>query len=286
MKILKAAAIAWLMIPLATNAWAMDWKPLHEKADTETYEMILTESQKDPASPEKLYTLALSCLNLYKISEVRAAFEKMLAMDPESIEARWGLAELARRRHESKEARKVLEEIIEKDPGYAPAYVTLAYIFFDKRNFDDAMRMAFKVIHMGRKNVDLTNIVRAYLLVGGSKGMIANKGSIWTKLIQGPQVMGYLKKAQSLQPENADVYFGLGSFYCLAPKIAGGDRKKGISYLEKAIERDPHLTVGYARLAQVWRRLGNKEKYRFYLEKAIALDPEESMVKNVKSMVR
>ena len=266
----------------ASPSWALDWKPVHEKADRDKYETLLTQAQKDPVSPGAQYALALSCLNLYRIPEAREAFEKMLALDPESPEARWGLAELARRQHRPDKAKKDLEDIIQKNPDYAPAYITLGYIHFDKRNFEEAQRLAFKVIRMGRKNVDLSNTVRAYLLVGGSKGMIANQGSTWTKLVQGVQVMGYLRKAQSLQPRNADVYFGLGSFYCLAPVIAGGDKKKGVDFLEKAIEIDPHMTVAYARLAQTWRRLGDEEKYRSYLEKAIALDPEDSMVLSAK----
>ena len=108
--------------------------------------------------------------------------------------------------------------------------------------------------------------------------MIANHGNTWTKLVQGVQVMGYLKKAQNLQPDNPDVYFGLGSYYCLAPSFAGGDKKKGISFLEKAVQLDPQSAVAYARLAQTWRRLGDEEKYKFNLEKAVALDPDDSMV--------
>ena len=95
------------VVPLfLANAWAMDWKPIHEKADRDKYETLLLESKKDLGSLGAQYALALSCLNLYKISEARVVFEKMLALDPESQEARWGLAELARRHHKSDKAKK------------------------------------------------------------------------------------------------------------------------------------------------------------------------------------
>jgi Tfp pilus assembly protein PilF len=283
---LVSMGISVLVLLIATNAWALDWKPLHEKADTEKYDTLLAESKRNPHSPEALYMFALSCLKNYKTLEARQAFEKMLALNPESIEARWGLAELFRRNHEFERARKDLEDVIKKDPGYAPAIITLAYMFFDKREFDDSMRLGYKVIRLGRRNVDVTNVVRAYLLIGGSKGMIANQGGTWTKLVQGTQVMGYLRKAQSLQPENADVYFGLASFYCLAPGFAGGDKKKGIALLEKALALDPYLVVAYARLAQTWHRLGDELKYHIYLDKAMALDPKDSLVQKAKSMVK
>ena len=265
--------LAVVFLSVGGSAAAMDWKDIHEKAGKTSLAEAETYQKKNPRSQEALYLLGIVFLDAYKINEAEGVFNRMLQADPESVEARWGQAEVLRRRHEVDKAEKILEEIIKKDPEFSPAYITLAYMIFDKREYGRSISLASKVIRQGREKVDLTNYTRAYLTVGGAKAMLADEGGIFSKLFQGTQILGYLKKAQQLQPHSAGVLFGLGSFYALAPGIAGGDVEKGLSLLKEAIEVDPYFADAYARLAQIYFRRNEEGLAKKYLTDAIRLDP-------------
>jgi len=280
----KTIVVVILFLFLASVGFSFvpAWREIHERADRITLSEALGDVQKNPSSPEALYALALVYLNAYKINEAEEVFEKMSALDAGNLAARWGKAEILRRRHKFDEAQGILETIIKEDPLYAPAYTTLGYMLFDKKEYEYSIRLAVRVLKMGRERVDLTNYTRAYLIIGGAKGILADEGGPFSKLFNGTQILSYLKKAEKLQPRSAGVLFGLGSFYSLAPAVAGGDKAKGLIYLENVIKVDPLFVDGYARLAQVWGRRGDKEKYDFYLKKALELDPQNELALRVK----
>ncbi|MFH1691204.1 MAG: tetratricopeptide repeat protein [Candidatus Omnitrophota bacterium] len=258
-------------------AYALDWRQLHDKAD----QMTLSEAQdalnRAPDSLDEMYTLALVYLNHYDVLQAKQMFEQMRKADPDSLEAQWGIAEVLRREHKIKEGRPILEKVIQKDPSYAPAYVTLGYMSFETKEYYESIRLAKKVLKMGQKNVDLANYVRAYLIIGGANGMIADQGWVFSKLFRGTKVLPYLRKAQRLQPDSAGVLFGLGSFYLLAPRFAGGNKKKALEYLHKAIEVDPHFVDAYARLAQAYKIEGDDKKAREFLAKALKIDGQNEL---------
>ncbi len=258
-----------------------DWKALHERADAVPLAQLRAAARAQPDSIEALYALALGHMNLYEEEAARSLFQEILRRDPDNIGGRWGLAELMRRDHRLDAAQEELEKIMEEAPEFAAAPVTLGYLLFDKDEYERSIRLAVRVIRLGADRVDLTNLTRAYLIIGGAKGMLAEQGGPFSKLFQGTQVMSYLRKAQRLQPENPGVYFGMGSFYAMAPAFAGGDKAKGIKLLEKAVETDPNFTDAWARLAGVWFAHGDKEKYKRYLAKARSLDPRNKLVLKV-----
>jgi tetratricopeptide (TPR) repeat protein len=143
--------------------------------------------------------------------------------------------------------------------------------------FEESVRLAHKVTAMGEKNLDLSNYVRAYLIIAGAKGMIAHYGGPLSKAINGTQVLPILKKVQNIRPESPELLFGLGSFYLLAPKLAGGDLNSAGEYLKKTIEADPLFVDAYVRLAQFYKLKGDKEKYDFYINKAGEIDPQNEL---------
>ncbi len=88
--------------------------------------------------------------------------------------------------------------------------------------------------------------------------MIARYGGPLSKVLNGTAVFPLLKKAESLQPDCAEVLFGPGNFYFPAPVVTGGNKKKALDYFERAVRRDPLFADAYARLAQTYRALGDK----------------------------
>ncbi len=263
--------------------YGLEWKKLHEEADKESLPEALAAAQAKPGSVDDLYVLGLVYLNLHKDKEAEVAFNKVLALAPATAEAEWGLAEVLRRKHNYAESEKILNKIIKSDPGFSPTYITLAYIRYIQMNFNEAVRLANKVLEQGQGKVDLSNYVRAYLLRGGTKGMIAHYGKALSKIINGTAVLHNLKRAQELQPESAGVKFGLGSFYLLAPSLAGGDLGEAQKYLEEAVKIDPLFADAYVRLAQLYKIKGDTPKYNVYINKALEIDPKNELALDVSS---
>lgn len=265
------------------NCLASGWKQLHEDADKASLSDALAAVYEKPGTPDDLYKLGLVYLNLHKDNEAKDIFNKMLSSEPDSIQAKWGLAEVSRRMHESETSEAMIKEILKVDPEFSPAYITLATMRYIQMKFDQAVRLAYKVREQGREKVDLSNYVRALLLIGGAKGMIAHYGGPLSKAINGTAVLPNLKKAEKLQPNSAGVAFGLGSFFFLAPRVVGGSLEKAEAYLKKTIELDPYFVDAYVRIAQLYRIKGDDARYQDYLKKAEEIDSKNEILLDFKS---
>jgi tetratricopeptide (TPR) repeat protein len=263
--------------------YGLDWKRLHEEADTKTLDSAVSIVQAHPGAVDDLYILALEYLNVHKDNEAGDVFNKITVLDPGAVEAAWGRAEVLRRRHKLDESEKLLNEVIGVNPEFSPAYISLAYIKYIRLNFNDGVTLVGRVVRQGAAKVDRSNRVRAYLLLGGIKGTIAHYGGPISKLINGTSVLSNLKAAEALEPGSAEVKLGLGSFYLLAPSLVGGDRKKAEEYLKKAIELDPLSVNSYVRLGQVYKVRGDNAKYEACLRKAREIDPQNELAVDVSS---
>ena len=192
----SVGAIVFLLFLQVFVCYALPWKSLHEKADKETLTAVLADAVKNPNAPEALYPLALVYLNMYKINEADGVFLDMLQLDPKSVEAKWGHAEILRRRHKLDQSRAILEEIVKKNPEFSPATITLGYLLYEKKDYEEAVHLMAKVLKQGAREVDLSNYVRAYLIMAGSKGMLATTGGIWHQPWQ-CEVTGQIKKGNN-----------------------------------------------------------------------------------------
>jgi tetratricopeptide (TPR) repeat protein len=267
----------------ASSGWCVDWKGLHEQADKTGLSEALEGVRQKPDSFEDRYILGLAYLNLHKDREAGEVFQALLSQGPDSPEAKWGVAEVLRRGHEPGRSEELLKEVLKASPDFPPAMITLAYIRYIQLKFDEAVRLALKVEKQGREKVDLSNYVRAILVVAGSKGMIAQNGGPLSKAINGTAVLPNLWRAEKLQPDSAGVRFGLGSFYFLAPAVVGGSKAKAETFLKKTIELDPFFVDAYVRLAQLYSIKKDMKKYKEYLQKAEAVDPRNEILVDFKS---
>ena len=258
-------------------AYPMDWRSLHDQADN----LSLTSAQKIAAknvgSFSDGYVLGLVYLNLHQDEAADEIFSKLLKGNPDLIEAKWGKAELLRRRHDSLAAQSLLNAVIKANPQFAPALISLAYIKYFQTDFKASVNLALRVIQQGRDQVDLSNYVRAYAMYAGAKGMLAHNGGFFSKVVDGLAVKSNLNKAQKLQPNSSAVLFGLGSFYLLAPTIAGGNQSRAEDYLSQAIKADPFFADAYVRLGQLAKINGNQKKFNFYINKALEIDPQNEL---------
>ncbi|MCM8823597.1 MAG: tetratricopeptide repeat protein [Candidatus Omnitrophica bacterium] len=233
---------------------------------------------KESKSIEDIYIAGLVYLKYHKNREAIELFKKILNYQEVNYPAQWGIAEVLRRDNNLEESKKILNNIIYKNPDFSPAYISLAYIKYTELNFKDCMELAEIIIKKLHNKTDRPNLARAYLLFGGAKGMLASKGSYLQKIKYGLDVLPNLKKAEKINPHAPEVLFALGSFYFLAPKIAGGNLQKAEDYLKEAIEKDPLFTNSYVRLAQLYYA---QKKYSLsdqYINKAKDIEPNNPLL--------
>lgn len=83
-------------------------------------------------SPRILYAYTLE--DLGKPEDSEAAYREILALDEGHILASNGLATLLYRQGRQKEALRLFESVLEKQPFYAPAHLNLAILEFDQGN--------------------------------------------------------------------------------------------------------------------------------------------------------
>jgi len=282
-KISICSFLILLILSVASSCLALSWKTLHERADKINLEQALGEVKDSPHSVERLYVLGLVHLNRYETQQARKAFERILDINSEVFAGQWGIAEVLRREHKLDESKQILEKLLREQPRYAPTYLTRAYICYIDLEFKRGVNLSHAVLNLGEKNVDLTNIVRAHALFAGCKGMLAHHGGPWAKVFHGSLVKRHLRIASELKPDDPSVCVGLGSYYMLIPKIIGQDLVKAEAYFKKAIMLDPNVVLAYVRLAQVYQAQGDLKMYEEYIQKADAIDPEDEILKDIKS---
>jgi len=282
---MKKSWLVVILIPFIyfNTAFAAGWKELHKEADALSLSSALENVQRNPDSIDDLYVLGLVYLNLHDDKAAESAFAKISEKAPGFYPAGWGKAEVMRRLHNIEASKKMIMEIINAYPDFAPAYISLAYLRYREGDYDAAVKLVNQVIEKGQEQADLTNYVRAILIYAGSKGMLAHYGGPFAKIISGTAVFPNLKKAEKLKPNEPAVYFGLGSFYLIAPGFAGGDPDKAGPYLEKAVKLDPLFADAYVRLGQYYKIKGDNKKYEECLNQALKIDPLNDLALDIKN---
>lgn len=265
------------------NCYALNWQDAHKTADKLTVKEAKVKLEGNPADKEAMYVMALVYLNAYQIDSAGEIFSRLYSEDPGLFEAKWGKAEVLRRKHKIEESTGMLNEVIEQHPDFYPAYISLSYIEYTKRQYNKAIVLAKKVLAAGRDSVDLSNVVRAYLLLAGNRGMIAYNGGPISKIINGPAVIFDLRRAESMQPDAVGVLFAMGSYYLLLPAFAGRNLEKAESYLNKTIKLYPLFPDAYVRLAQLYKFKKDSARYEEYLNKALKIDPDNELALDIKS---
>ena len=265
------------------SLYALDWQIIHEQSENTSVAAAQEKVMNSREALDDLYLLGLVYLNGYEKEKALSVFLRMLPLDEDCYEAKWGKAEVMRREYELDSSRSLLKQLINEHPEFSPSYISLAYIKFNLQDYRETSRLALKVIKQGKDNVDAINLARAYLIYAGAKGMIAHYGGPISKVAHGTQIFPNLKRAQEIAPDTAGVFFGFGAFYLLAPSIIGGDIDKAKDYLERAINKDPNFADAYVRLAQAHRAKGDIDKYNEYLDKALALDPGNFLANDIKN---
>ena len=105
----------------------------------------------------------------------------------------------------------------------------------------------------------------------------------------GKQIMTYLNKACSLDPNNVQILFDKGNSLYYPPKMFGGDKKEALKYFQKAIasiekQKSTYQNWMYVQLlfleAHCYESLGNMELARKGYEKTMKVEPNFKLVRD------
>jgi len=132
------------------------------------------------------------------------------------------------------EARKVFEQIIEKDDKNAEAHFQLGQIFLNRayaeRNVDEAVDQLEKAVDLNPNNADYQY---GY---GAALGEKAQHAGVIKQAFLAPKIKNAFKRAVELNPQHVRARIGLAQYYIMAPSIMGGDEEEGWRQLDEAIK--------------------------------------------------
>lgn len=221
----------------------------------------------------------LKYLKLRKDNLAAKEIDKILSKWPDDICALWARAEIVRRAHKYAEAEKLLKQVLAKSPDHASSLISLSYIKYHDNEFEEAAQILKQVLR--QPNLERENKALAYMLIGSINVKRASLGGFLGKVVYGMRIKGFFEKAKAIAPDLSEVHLGLGSFYLLVPKIAGGNIDRAIEELKWAVELTPDFATANARLAQAYKKKGILEKYNFYIQRAKELDPDNEVVREI-----
>jgi len=221
----------------------------------------------------------LDFLRSRKDDDALELFEKILSSQPNNPDALWGKAEVSRRNREYKKAEYILDKILKENPGHISSLNTMAYIKYKEEKYKEAESLLNQVLEFD--GLDRQNQALAYIMLGTINSGRSAKGGFFSKIRYGTNIKYYFLKAEELAPELPETHLSLGTFYLLAPRIAGGDLDKAIRELLTVVEMAPDFATANARLAQAYQKKGLVDKYEFYIMRAMALDPDNEVLKEI-----
>lgn len=226
---------------------------------------------------DALFKKASALLKSRKDNEALAVCEEILAIEPDNIDALWAKAEALRRRRDYRSSEDLLNQILKINPGHVPSLISLAYVRYKDARLNDALRLVREALKSGC--LEERDEALAYVMLGMINSGFSRQGWFFYKLTYGTQIKCHFLKAKKLAPDLPETSLALGTFYLLAPPIAGGNLNMALEELEAAVKIAPDFATVCARLAQAYGKSGDLERYNFYLKRARELDPENEVLK-------
>jgi len=217
----------------------------------------------------KAQTLADGINDLYaeRFKGAKATFEKLLASNPNNIEANYWLGQVYLASKDVKGAREVYSKALITSANAPLLIVGMGQVELNEKNTSAATQRFETAITMtrGKKGDDpviLNAIGRAIVTIYTDKEKIGDINYAVEKL----------EAAAQKDPNNPEIMLNLGTAYLKAKPGEGGGR--AFEQYTKAISANPNFAPPYYRLAKLFESQKNWELYEKYLRDAIAKDPK------------
>ncbi|MEL6495036.1 MAG: tetratricopeptide repeat protein [Cyanobacteria bacterium J06623_7] len=143
---------------------------------------------------------------------------------------------------------------IQQKQAIAKIYIAQAEIYFQEKNWRDAIAACKNALNVNPQDTDAYKIFGNILRIRGKKAA----------------ALGIYAKALEIAPNSAAIYANLGSFYAEQKNW-----QQALDYYQQAVIIDPNLAGAYRSLARVWEELGKTEQALECLCLAVNLEPEQ-----------
>lgn len=178
---------------------------------------------------------------------------------------------------------------IEADADNPELYAQRATLYYDKKNYDGAIRDLTKALSIDSTNLayhyDLSDVYlryyrsrlalrtlqRAVALDPDNLESQLRLAELHLTLEQYPESIKALDQVIRLDPRNPDAFYYLGSAF-----LAQGDTARAIKATEEATEADPDFTDAYIRMGRLLAAKGLPRAEQYY-DAAVAIDPTDAV---------
>lgn len=177
-------------------------------------------------------------------------------------------------------SRKIWEDIFSINPHNEDALRGLSemnqYLGSQTKNkveklhyFENGMALAETLIKVNEKNL------WGHFWYASNYGEICQVRGILKSLSGLAKIKSEFNRALEVDSLNTDVIYARAVVYFESPGFSGGDKKKAVVYLKKAIEIEPKFTLPYLELAQYYTRIKKYDKAKELLKQLLEInDPK------------
>lgn len=188
------------------------------------------------------------------VQEAERIYTEVLKVDPENINCLYLMGLINYQKGKLDNAVDYANKALSIRPAF-DIYKTLADIYLDKREFDNALVALKKAVEFD------PDYIEGYL----------NIGLILQAQNKLDEAVEYYKKTISLNPDYYLAYDNLGAIY-----LDKGDLNESLTYYQKSMTLNPDNPNVYFNLANVFRGLNNHENAIEFYHKSLKLKPTDA----------
>jgi tetratricopeptide (TPR) repeat protein len=175
------------------------------------------------------------------------------------------------------ESKSIWEQIITANPHNEEALRGLSemnqYLGSHTKNkaeklhyFENGMALAETLIKVNERNP------WGHFWYASNYGEICRVKGILKSLFGLAKIKSEFNRTLELDSLNTDAIYGRAVVYFESPGFAGGDKKKAVEYLKKAIAIEPKFTLPYLELAQYYARVKKYAEARVLLNQLLEIN--------------
>jgi tetratricopeptide (TPR) repeat protein len=217
------------MVVLLACVWSL-WTYQRNVVWADAVAMWEDNVEKSPSKARVHANLGSAYLASAGPVEAQQAFERALELDPSLVEAATALANVhIDSTKDWSEARRLLDEVIRREPDYAPAYVSLGVMSLRGEELSRAAQLFEKALELDPRNQEA----------------LYNLGAVHFNEKDYPAAVAVLEDGVSFWPANAGMHALLG-----AALVEAGAPGKAVEVLQRALALDPENSMAGQYLAR------------------------------------
>ncbi|HLW85225.1 MAG TPA: tetratricopeptide repeat protein [Candidatus Sulfotelmatobacter sp.] len=213
----------------------------------------------DPASAEALYGMGSACLNLQKIAEARASFQRATELQPsypDTIPNAWNnLGLLATREGRTEEAVGYFQQALKLNPDHLIALENLGNAYRQQKDWEQARKI----------------LERAVAVSPGDPESTYSLGMVFAQTNDTARAYEYLQRALQARPVYPEALNNLGILYLRTQR-----RDEAVATFKECIRVAPAFDQAYLNLSRVYALEGTPEKARAVLIELLKQHPDHA----------